>query len=181
MLSRGGTELRPQRRFQDFEYSLVLALSDVEAQEAASRLRNAERVAWGEDDIIGQSSMRNLCRLDALRQATPKKYSGRLRYPWLQAQRLEPRGGSACSGIHDDCRQPQPGFVVAIGVIIGYPLLTAFALQRITSAHSMVFVGLLPLATATFAVLRGGERPRAAFWLFSFVGSENRLADFARE
>jgi drug/metabolite transporter (DMT)-like permease len=61
--------------------------------------------------------------------------------------------------------------VVAIGVVIGYPLLTALALQHITSAHSIVFVGLLPLATAIFGVLRGGERPRAAFWLFSFVGS----------
>ncbi|WP_116807483.1 DMT family transporter [Steroidobacter cummioxidans] len=61
--------------------------------------------------------------------------------------------------------------IVAIGVVIGYPLLTALALQHITSAHSIVFVGLLPLATAIFAVLRGGERPRPAFWLFSCVGS----------
>lgn len=61
--------------------------------------------------------------------------------------------------------------VVAIGVVIGYPLLTALALQHITSAHSIVFVGLLPLATAIFGVLRGGERPRPAFWLFSCIGS----------
>ncbi len=61
--------------------------------------------------------------------------------------------------------------VVAVGVVIGYPLLSALALQHITSAHSIVFVGLLPLSTAIFGVLRGGERPRAAFWLFSCVGS----------
>ncbi|MDY6946042.1 MAG: DMT family transporter [Pseudomonadota bacterium] len=61
--------------------------------------------------------------------------------------------------------------VVAVGVVIGYPLLTALALQHITSAHSIVFVGLLPLATAIFGVLRGGERPRAVFWLFACVGS----------
>jgi drug/metabolite transporter (DMT)-like permease len=61
--------------------------------------------------------------------------------------------------------------VVAIGVVVGYPLLSALALQHITSAHSIVFVGLLPLSTAIFGVLRGGERPRAAFWLFSCVGS----------
>jgi drug/metabolite transporter (DMT)-like permease len=35
----------------------------------------------------------------------------------------------------------------------------------------MVFVGALPLATAVFAVLRGGERPRLAFWVFSVLGS----------
>jgi drug/metabolite transporter (DMT)-like permease len=61
--------------------------------------------------------------------------------------------------------------IVAFGVVIGFPLLTALALQHITSAHSIVFIGLLPLATALFGVLRGGERPRAAFWLFSIVGS----------
>jgi len=43
-------------------------------------------------------------------------------------------------------------------VVIGFPLLTALALQYVTSAHSIVFIGLLPLATAVFAVLRGGER-----------------------
>ena len=61
--------------------------------------------------------------------------------------------------------------VVALGVVLGFPLLTAIALQHVTSAHSMVFIGLLPLATATFGVLRGGERPRRAFWVFSGLGS----------
>src|SRR5580692_7568255 len=61
--------------------------------------------------------------------------------------------------------------IVAIGVVVGFPLLTALALQHITAAHSMVFIGLLPLATAIFGVLRGGERPKPAFWLFSIVGA----------
>ena len=61
--------------------------------------------------------------------------------------------------------------VVAVGVVVGFPLLTALALQHVTSAHSIVFVGLLPLATAVFGVLRGGERPRRAFWVFSLIGS----------
>ncbi|WP_274427275.1 DMT family transporter [Chelativorans sp. YIM 93263] len=61
--------------------------------------------------------------------------------------------------------------VVALGVVVGFPLLTAFALQHITSAHSFVFIGLLPLATAIFGVLRGGERPGPVFWLFSCMGS----------
>lgn len=61
--------------------------------------------------------------------------------------------------------------LVAGGVVIGFPLLTALALQRVTSAHSIVFIGLLPLATAIFAVIRGGERPRPAFWGFSLLGS----------
>jgi drug/metabolite transporter (DMT)-like permease len=73
-------------------------------------------------------------------------------------------------------RRPETGDIVplivtAFGVVIGFPLLTALALQHITAAHSIVFIGLLPLATALFAVLRGGERPRPPFWLFSSLGS----------
>jgi drug/metabolite transporter (DMT)-like permease len=64
-----------------------------------------------------------------------------------------------------------PLAIVALGVVVGFPLLTALALQYVTSAHSIVFVGLLPLATAIFGVLRGGERPRPVFWLFSGLGS----------
>ncbi|WP_160006979.1 DMT family transporter [Rhizobium sp. 18055] len=61
--------------------------------------------------------------------------------------------------------------IVAFGVVIGFPLLTALALTHVTSAHSTVFIGLLPLSTAIFGVLRGGERPRPAFWIFSCLGS----------
>lgn len=64
-----------------------------------------------------------------------------------------------------------PLAIVSLGVVIGFPLLTALALQYVTSAHSIVFIGLLPLATAVFAVWRGGERPRPVFWLFSLLGS----------
>ncbi len=75
-------------------------------------------------------------------------------------------------------RQPRPQAadvpslaLSALGCVVGFPLLTALALQHITSAHSIVFVGLLPLCTAVFAVARGGERPRPPFWLFSIVGA----------
>jgi drug/metabolite transporter (DMT)-like permease len=61
--------------------------------------------------------------------------------------------------------------IVALGAVIGFPLLSALALQHITSAHSLVFLGLLPMVTACFAVLRGGERPKPIFWLFSIIGS----------
>lgn len=61
--------------------------------------------------------------------------------------------------------------VVSLGVVVGFPLLTAMALQHVTSAHSIVFLGLLPLTTAIFGVLRGGEQPQKAFWIFSVIGS----------
>ena len=65
----------------------------------------------------------------------------------------------------------RPLVIVALGVVVGFPLLTALALRHVTAAHSIVFVGLLPLTTAIFATLRGGERPRPVFWLFSCLGS----------
>jgi drug/metabolite transporter (DMT)-like permease len=64
-----------------------------------------------------------------------------------------------------------PLLVVAGGVVLGFPLLTALALRSVPSAHAIVFVGLLPLATALFAVLRATEKPRPAFWLWAGAGS----------
>lgn len=64
-----------------------------------------------------------------------------------------------------------PLAVVAAGVVVGFPLLTALALRHMTSAHAIVFLGLLPLATAAFAVARAGERPRASFWAFAGLGA----------
>ena len=66
--------------------------------------------------------------------------------------------------------QLYPLLIVAMGVVVGFPLLTALALQHVTSAHSIVFLGMLPLATAVFGVLRGGEHPQPAFWFFSVLG-----------
>lgn len=61
--------------------------------------------------------------------------------------------------------------IISIGVIVGFPLFTALALQHVTSAHSIVFLALLPLSTAIFGVIRGNEKPNKAFWFFSILGS----------
>lgn len=61
--------------------------------------------------------------------------------------------------------------IVSGGVVISFPLLTAIALQHVTSAHLIVFLGLLLLSTTIFGVIRGAERPRPAFWEFSVLGS----------
>lgn len=68
--------------------------------------------------------------------------------------------------------------LVAAGCVIGFPMLSALALQHITSARSLVFIALLPLSTALFAVLRGGERPSGAFWGFALAGAA-AVAGFA--
>jgi len=60
--------------------------------------------------------------------------------------------------------------IVASGVVFGWPLFSALALQGLTSAHSAVVIGILPAATAVAAVLRAGEHPTRGFWLASLTG-----------
>ncbi|GAA4442540.1 DMT family transporter [Ravibacter arvi] len=74
-------------------------------------------------------------------------------------------------GKRPERQQIFPLVIVTLGVVVGFPLLSALALQYITSAHSIVFVGILPVTTAIFAIIRGGERPGPAFWIFSVMGS----------
>jgi len=60
--------------------------------------------------------------------------------------------------------------IVAVGVVVGFPLLTACALQYVPAAHGAVVVGLLPALTAVMAVFRGGERPPHPFWFAVVAG-----------
>lgn len=61
--------------------------------------------------------------------------------------------------------------LVAGGVVVGFPLLAAWAMQQVPAAHGAVVVGALPLATALAATWRAGERPSPRFWAASLVGS----------
>jgi drug/metabolite transporter (DMT)-like permease len=61
--------------------------------------------------------------------------------------------------------------VVAGGVVIGFPLLTSFALTTSPATHGGVVIGLLPAATAAMAVLRAKERPTRSFWVFTILGA----------
>lgn len=72
----------------------------------------------------------------------------------------------------------RPLALTALGVVLGFPLLTALALRHIDASRSLVFIALLPLATAACAVWRAGERPRPAFWLCAALGS-GLVAGFA--
>ncbi|KRF28193.1 DMT family transporter [Phycicoccus sp. Soil802] len=61
--------------------------------------------------------------------------------------------------------------VVGAGVVIGFPLLTSYALTTAPASHGAVVIALLPAATATMAVLRGHERPPVSFWVIAVVGA----------
>jgi drug/metabolite transporter (DMT)-like permease len=64
---------------------------------------------------------------------------------------------------------PRLGLII-MGVIVGFPLFTALALQNLPSSHGAVVVGLLPATTALMGVIRGRERPSVAFWIAAIVG-----------
>ncbi|WP_442542802.1 DMT family transporter [Arthrobacter sp. KN11-1C] len=66
--------------------------------------------------------------------------------------------------------------VVAAGIVVGFPLLTSFALTTAPASHGAVVIALLPAATATAAVLRGREHPPAAFWLVTILGAAVAIA-----
>lgn len=64
-----------------------------------------------------------------------------------------------------------PLAMVAGGCIIGFPSLTSIAMRSVPASHGAVLIGVLPLATAVFAVLRGGERPSGGFWIMAGLGT----------
>ena len=61
--------------------------------------------------------------------------------------------------------------VVALGVVLGFPVLTAWAMKTVPASHGGVVLGVLPLATAIAAVMVSREKPSAGFWIFSLLGS----------
>ncbi|MFT4011557.1 MAG: DMT family transporter [Nocardioidaceae bacterium] len=66
--------------------------------------------------------------------------------------------------------------VVAAGCVVGFPLLTALALQTSSTAHSAVVIGALPMATASISALRSGRRLSGAFWLAAGAGASVVIA-----
>ncbi|WP_370452624.1 DMT family transporter [Lysinibacillus sp. SGAir0095] len=61
--------------------------------------------------------------------------------------------------------------IVAVGAVLAFPLLTTYAMQSLPVSHGAIEVALLPLATAGFALWRGGERPSKRYWIASTIGA----------
>ncbi|GAB2864728.1 DMT family transporter [Pseudoduganella ginsengisoli] len=60
---------------------------------------------------------------------------------------------------------------VALGCVVGFPWLTSMAMRSLPASHGAVLIGMLPLATAAYAALRGYEKPSPAFWLMAAIGT----------
>lgn len=75
-------------------------------------------------------------------------------------------------------RQPLPQkkhlillLITAAGVVIGFPVLSAIAMQTVPASHGGVVIALIPLMTAIVASLISNERPSVGFWVSSVVGA----------
>jgi len=103
--------------------------------------------------------------------------------PWLVAFGRAVVAGALSVAFLLGTRAPRPTAsqfrdlaLVALGVVVGFPLFTSLALRHLPAAHGSVFVGILPAGTAVAAVLLAGERPTRAFWLASSAGLAAVLA-----
>ncbi|MFY2790187.1 DMT family transporter [Rhodococcus sp. MALMAid1271] len=61
--------------------------------------------------------------------------------------------------------------VIAAGVVVGFPVLTSYALTTASAGHSAVVIALLPAATAATAVVRERQPVRPMFWLVAAMGA----------
>ncbi len=61
--------------------------------------------------------------------------------------------------------------VVAAGVVVGFPLLTALAMRHVDASHGGVVLGILPLATAAAGAMFSRERPSLRFWICALAGT----------
>jgi drug/metabolite transporter (DMT)-like permease len=68
-------------------------------------------------------------------------------------------------------RQIQRLAIVAFGVVVGFPVFSAWSLRFVPAAYGSVITALLPLSTAVVSVLVSGDRPSPRFWLASLIGS----------
>lgn len=59
----------------------------------------------------------------------------------------------------------RPLAMIAFGVVFGFPVLTALALEHVPATRGAIVVGLLPATTALVATIRHGESPSLGFWL----------------
>jgi drug/metabolite transporter (DMT)-like permease len=66
--------------------------------------------------------------------------------------------------------------LVALGVILGFPVFSAWAMQSVPASHGALVNGLQPLCVAFYAAWLSHERPSRAFWACAALGSALVLA-----
>lgn len=60
--------------------------------------------------------------------------------------------------------------LTSVGIVYGFPILTAIGMQSVPVSHGGVVLAALPLSTAIFGTLITRDRPPLAFWLTALAG-----------
>ncbi len=61
--------------------------------------------------------------------------------------------------------------IVALGVVIGFPLFSTWAMRYVEASHSAIVIALIPLGTAVLGALLQQQRPSLQFWFAACTGS----------
>jgi drug/metabolite transporter (DMT)-like permease len=75
-------------------------------------------------------------------------------------------------------KQPMPNkqqlkglAITALGVVIGFPVLTSWAMESVDASHAGVVIAIMPLLTALIGALISRERPSIRFWVVGLIGA----------
>lgn len=69
----------------------------------------------------------------------------------------------------------------ALGVVVGFPLLTSLAMKTMSANHGAIINGALPFATAVLAFAVFRERQSRRFWIAAAIGSAIVIAFALRD
>jgi drug/metabolite transporter (DMT)-like permease len=61
--------------------------------------------------------------------------------------------------------------IISLGVVIGFPALTSWAMETVHASHAGVVIAVMPLLTALIGTFISGERPSLQFWIIGFIGA----------
>lgn len=87
---------------------------------------------------------------------------------------------AVCAGLYLLCslktKLPRRGewvqlFAVVLGVVVGFPLLSAWALGRIDAGHAAIVISLTPICTAAMGAVRERKTLPFQFWAASLLGA----------
>ncbi|MFW2177742.1 MULTISPECIES: DMT family transporter [unclassified Moraxella] len=62
-------------------------------------------------------------------------------------------------------------YLASIGLIYGFPILSAQAMKSVPVSHGAVVLAILPLATAVWGILFSRKNMSKSFWAWSLVGA----------
>lgn len=61
--------------------------------------------------------------------------------------------------------------VVSLGVVVGFPILSSYAMKSLPASQGAIVTGLIPLCTAAFGAYRAKQHMPWLFWVSALAGS----------